>query len=248
VVEATSGNTGIALAMVCAARGYPFVSVMVETFSVERRQIMRGYGAKVVLTPAAGRASGMVRKAEELAAQNGWFLARQFENEANPAFHRQTTGPEILADFADRRLDYFVTGFGTGGTLTGAGQMLKRARPDVKIVVAEPADAQLLDGKEWKPHKVQGWTPDFVPAVLDRSVFDDRVAVTDAAAIANARSLAHREGIFVGISAGGTFAAALDVAGRAPAGSAILAMLPDTGERYLSTVLFEGINQGSDEL
>jgi cysteine synthase A len=248
VVEATSGNTGIALAMVCAARGYPFVSVMVETFSVERRQIMRGYGAKVVLTPAAGRASGMVRKAEELAAQNGWFLARQFENEANPAFHRQTTGPEILADFADRRLDYFVTGFGTGGTLTGAGQMLKRARPDVKIVVAEPADAQLLDGKEWKPHKVQGWTPDFVPAVLDRSVFDDRVAVTDAAAIANARSLAHREGIFVGISAGGTFAAALEVAGRAPAGSALLAMLPDTGERYLSTALFEGINQGSDEL
>src|SRR6185295_174823 len=142
VVEATSGNTGIALAMVCAAKGYPFVAVMVETFSVERRQIMRAFGAKVVLTPAAGRASGMVRKAEELAEQHGWFLARQFENEANPAFHRQTTGPEILADFADRRLDYFVTGFGTGGTLTGAGQMLKRARPDVKIVVAEPADAQ----------------------------------------------------------------------------------------------------------
>jgi len=248
VVEATSGNTGIALAMVCAARGYPFVSVMVETFSVERRQIMRGYGAKVVLTPAAERATGMVRRAAELAEQHGWFLARQFENEANPAYHRQTTGPEILSDFADRRLDYFVTGWGTGGTLTGAGQMLKRARPDLKIVVAEPAEAQMLDGKDWKPHKIQGWTPDFVPAVLDRTIFDDRVAVTDAAAIASARSLAHREGIFVGISAGATFAAALEVAGRAPADSTILTMLPDTGERYLSTVLFEGINQGSDEV
>jgi len=248
VVEATSGNTGIALAMVCAARGYPFVSVMVETFSVERRQIMRGYGAKVILTPAAERATGMVRKAAELAEQHGWFLARQFENEANPAFHRQTTGPEILSDFADRRLDYFVTGWGTGGTLTGAGQMLKRARPDLKIVAAEPVEAQLLDGKDWKPHKIQGWTPDFVPAVLDRTVFDERLAITDTAAIATARSLAHKEGIFVGISAGATFAAALDVAGRAPAGSAILAMLPDTGERYLSTVLFEGINQGSDEV
>jgi len=248
VIEATSGNTGIALAMVCAARGYPFVSVMVETFSVERRQIMRGYGAKVVLTPAAERASGMVRRAAELAEQHGWFLARQFENEANPAYHRQTTGPEILSDFADRRLDYFVTGWGTGGTLTGAGQMLKRARPDLKIVVAEPAEAQLLDGKDWKPHKIQGWTPDFVPAVLDRTIFDERVAVTDAAAIANARSLAHREGIFVGISAGATFAAALEVAGRAPADSTILTMLPDTGERYLSTLLFEGINQGSDEV
>jgi cysteine synthase A len=248
VIEATSGNTGIALAMVCAARGYPFVSVMVETFSVERRQIMRGYGAKVVLTPAAERATGMVRRAAELADQHGWFLARQFENEANPAFHRQTTGPEILLDFADRRLDYFVTGWGTGGTLTGAGQMLKRARPELKIVVAEPVEAQLLDGKDWKPHKIQGWTPDFVPAVLDREIFDERLAVTDAAAIATARSLAHREGIFVGISAGATFAAALELAGRAPAGSTILTMLPDTGERYLSTLLFEGINQGSDEV
>jgi cysteine synthase A len=248
VVEATSGNTGIALAMVCAARGYPFVSVMVETFSVERRQIMRGYGAKVVLTPAAERATGMVRRAAELAEKNGWFLARQFENEANPAYHRQTTGPEILSDFADRRLDYFVTGWGTGGTLTGAGQVLKRARPDLKIVVCEPAEAQLLDGKDWKPHKVQGWTPDFVPAVLDRHIFDERLPVTDAAAITTARQLAHREGIFVGISAGATFAAALEVAGRAAADSAILAMLPDTGERYLSTVLFEGINTGSDDV
>jgi cysteine synthase len=248
VIEATSGNTGIALALVCAARGYPFVSVMVETFSVERRQIMRGYGAKVILTPAAERASGMVRRAAELAEKNGWFLARQFENEANPAFHRQTTGPEILSDFADRRLDYFVTGWGTGGTLTGAGQVLKRARPDLQIVVAEPTEAQLLDGKDWKPHKVQGWTPDFVPAVLDRTVFDQRIAVNDATAIATARWLAHREGIFVGISAGATFAAALDVALVAPSGSAILAMLPDTGERYLSTALFEGVNQGSDEV
>jgi cysteine synthase A len=246
VVEATSGNTGIALAMVCAAKGYPFVAVMVETFSVERRQIMRAYGAKVVLTPAAERGSGMVRVAAELAEKHGWFLARQFENPANPAYHRQTTGPEILSDFAGQRLDTFVTGWGTGGTLTGAGQMLKRARPDLQIVVCEPAEAQLLDDQPWKPHKVQGWTPDFVPAVLDRSVFDDRVAITDDEAIAAARSLAHKEGIFVGISAGGTFAGALRVARAAPTGSVLLAMLPDTGERYLSTVLFEGVNTGSD--
>jgi cysteine synthase A len=246
VVEATSGNTGIALAMVCAAKGYPFVAVMVETFSVERRQIMRGFGAKVVLTPGAERANGMVRKAAELAEQNGWFLARQFENEANPAYHRQTTGPEILQDFAGKRLDTFVTGWGTGGTLTGAGQMLKRARPDIKIAVCEAAEAQLLDNKEWKPHKIQGWTPDFVPAVLDRTIYDERIAITDAEAIAAARNLAHKEGIFVGISSGGTFAGALHVAEKAPAGSVILAMLPDTGERYLSTLLFEGVNQGSD--
>jgi cysteine synthase A len=246
VIEATSGNTGIALAMVCASRGYPFVAVMVETFSVERRQIMRAYGAKVILTPAAERGSGMVRKAEELAQQNGWFLARQFENEANPAYHRQTTGPEILADFAGKRLDYFVTGWGTGGTLTGTGQMLKHARPDIDVVVCEPVEAQLLDDKEWKPHKIQGWTPDFMPAVLDRKIFDTRIAVTDVESIAAARALAHQEGLFVGISSGATFAGALQVARDAPAGSVILAMLPDTGERYLSTILFEGINQGSD--
>jgi cysteine synthase len=246
VVEATSGNTGIALAMVCAAKGYPFVAVMVETFSVERRQIMRGFGAKVVLTPAAERGTGMVRKAAELAEQHGWFLARQFENPANPAYHRQTTGPEILADFAGKRLDTFVTGWGTGGTLTGAGQMLKHARPGLKIAVCEPVEAQLLDDKEWKPHKIQGWTPDFVPAVLDRSIFDDRIAVSDTDAIAAARALAHKEGIFVGISSGATFAGALRVAETASPGSVILAMLPDTGERYLSTVLFEGVNQGSD--
>jgi cysteine synthase A len=246
VVEATSGNTGIALAMVCAARGYPFVATMVETFSVERRQIMRAFGAKVILTPAAERGTGMVRKAEELAAKHGWFLARQFENPANPAYHRQTTGPEILQDFANRRLDYFVTGWGTGGTLTGAGQVLRTALPDLQVVVAEPSEAQLLGGKEWKPHKIQGWTPDFLPAVLDREIAQHRIAVTDADAIAAARALARDEGMFVGISSGATFHAALEVAKTAAAGSSILAMLPDTGERYLSTVLFEGIPNGSD--
>jgi cysteine synthase len=246
VVEATSGNTGIALAMVCAARGYPFVATMSESFSVERRQIMRAYGAKVILTPAAERGSGMVRKAAELAAKHGWFLAQQFENEANPAYHRQTTGPEILEDFAGQRLDYFVTGWGTGGTLTGAGQVLKLARPDIKIITCEPTSAQLLAGQEFKPHKIQGWTPDFVPGVLDRKIFDDRLPIADDEAVATARSLAREEGIFVGISSGATFAAARKVAANAAPGSVILAMLPDTGERYLSTVLFEGVNQGSD--
>ncbi|HEX9103404.1 MAG TPA: cysteine synthase A [Polyangia bacterium] len=246
VIEATSGNTGIALAMVCAARGYPFVALMADSFSIERRKIMRAFGARVILTPAAERGTGMVRRAEELAKKHGWFLARQFENPANPAYHRQTTGPEILSDFAGQRLDYFVTGWGTGGTLTGAGQVLKAARPDLKVVVCEPSEAQLLGGKEWKPHKIQGWTPDFVPAVLDRKIYDEKVPVSDDAAIATARALAQKEGLFVGISAGATFAAALEVAKRAPAGSVLVAMLPDTGERYLSTPLFEGINEGSD--
>ena len=246
VVEATSGNTGIALAMVCAAKGYPFVAVMVETFSVERRKIMRMLGAKVILTPAAERGSGMVRKAAELAAKHGWFLARQFENEANPAYHRQTTGPEILSDFAGRRLDYFVSGWGTGGTITGAGEMIRLARPEVKIIATEPAGASLLAGAEFKPHKIQGWTPDFVPAVLNRSVPHEIVPVTDEESIAASRALAGKEGIFCGISSGGTFAAALRVAEKAPQGSVILAMLPDTGERYMSTPLFEGIAEGSD--
>ena len=246
VVEATSGNTGIALAMVCAAKGYPFVAVMVETFSVERRKIMRMLGAKVILTPAAERGSGMVRKAAELAAKHGWFLARQFENEANPAYHRQTTGPEILADFAGRRLDYFVSGWGTGGTITGAGEMIRLARPEVRIVATEPAGASLLAGAEFKPHKIQGWKPDFVPAVLNRSVPHEIVPVTDEESIAASRALASQEGIFCGISSGGTFAAALRVAEKAPAGAVILAMLPDTGERYMSTALFEGIAEGSD--
>jgi len=246
VVEATSGNTGIALAMVCAAKGYPFVALMVETFSVERRKIMRMLGAKVILTPAAERGSGMVRKAEELAKKHGWFLARQFENPANPAYHRQTTGPEILSDFAGRRLDFFVTGWGTGGTLTGAGEMIRLARPEVEIVVTEPAGAALLAGADFKPHKIQGWTPDFVPKVLNRSVPHRNVPVTDDEAIAASRALARSEGIFCGISAGGTFAAALKVAEGAPEGSVILAMLPDTGERYLTTALFEGVPEGSD--
>jgi len=248
VVEATSGNTGIALALVCAARGYPFVAIMPESFSVERRQIMRAYGAKVVLTPAAERASGAVRYAETLSKERGWYLARQFDNEANPAYHRQTTGPEILSDFASMRLDYWVTGYGTGGTLTGAGQMIKAARPETKIIACEPAGAALLDGKEWKPHKIQGWTPDFIPTVLDREVYDEVIAVTDDQAIACARNLAHKEGIFCGLSSGGTFAAALAVAAKAPAGSVLLAMLPDTGERYLSTVLFEGVQTGTDAI
>src|SRR5881296_469252 len=225
VVEATSGNTGIALAMVCAVKGYPFVATMAETFSVERRKIIRMLGGTVILTPAAERGMGMVRKAEELAKKHGWFLARQFENEANPAYHRSTTGPEILSDFAGKRLDYFVTGWGTGGTLAGAA---------------------LLSGKPFTPHKIQGWTPDFVPAVLDRTVPHRVLPVTDAEAIETARALARSEGIFCGISSGGTFAAARKVADEAPEGSVILAMLPDTGERYLSTALFEGIAEGSD--
>src|SRR5215831_1396136 len=185
VVEATSGNTGIALAMVCAAKGYPFVATMAETFSIERRKIMRMLGAKVILTPAAERGTGMVRKAEELAKKHGWFLARQFQNEANPAYHRNTTGPEILQDFVGRRLDYFVTGWGTGGTLTGAGQMIRLARPEVQIIACEPAGAALLSGKSWAPHKIQGWTPDFVPAVLDREVPHRIVAVTDTESVAS---------------------------------------------------------------
>ncbi len=247
VIEATSGNTGIALAMVCAARGYQFVATMADSFSVERRKIMRGMGAKVILTPAAERGTGMVKRAEELAEKHGWFLARQFENEANPEYHRHTTGPEILSDFAGRRLDYWVTGYGTGGTMTGAGEVLKVARPEVKIVATEPAVAALLAGDEWQPHKIQGWTPDFIPEVLNRDVFDDLLPVSDDRAIEVARELAAREGIFTGISSGATLAAALEIAENAPQGSVILAMLPDTGERYLSTPLFEGVNEGSDD-
>jgi cysteine synthase A len=246
VVEATSGNTGIALAMVCAAKGYPFVATMAESFSIERRKIMRALGAKVILTPAAERGTGMVKKARELAEKNGWFLASQFDNPANPEYHRNTTGPEILSDFAGRRLDFWVTGWGTGGTLTGAGQVLKLARPSLKIIACEPANASLLKGAEFKPHKIQGWTPDFVPSVLDRKVPDEILPVADEDAINTARQLALKEGIFCGISSGATFAAALNVARSAPQGSVILAMLPDTAERYLSTALFEGINEGSD--
>jgi cysteine synthase A len=247
VVEATSGNTGVALAMVCAARGYPFVAFMTETFSVERRKLMRALGAKVILTPAAERGSGMVRRAAAFAEKHGAFLARQFENPANPAYHRSTTGPEILRDFAAKRLDWFVTGYGTGGTLTGVGEVMKCARPDLKVAVTEPDGAALLSGKDWQPHKIQGWTPDFIPAVLNRDIFDLIVPVTDVMARDTARALAMQEGIFCGLSGGGTFAAALEVAKTLEPGSVVLAMIPDTGERYLSTFLFEGINEGSDD-
>ena len=247
VVEATSGNTGVALAMVAAARGYPFVAVMSDSFSIERRKLIRAYGGKVILTPAAERGSGMVRRAEELAKKHGWFLARQFQNPANPAYHRNTTAAEILRDFAGKRLDYFVTGWGTGGTLTGVADVLRVARPEVKVIATEPAEASLLTGAEWKPHKIQGWTPDFVPEVLSRDAAHAIDAVNEVLARDTARRLAIEEGLFVGISAGGTVAAALKVAEKAPKGSVLLAMLPDTGERYLSTFLFEGVNEGSDD-
>lgn len=247
VVEATSGNTGIALAMVCAVMGHPFVATMAESFSVERRKIMRALGGKVIITPAAERGSGMVRKAEELAAKHGWFLARQFENPANPAYHAATTGPEILQEFAGERLDYWVTGWGTGGTLSGAGAVLKAARPGLKVIATEPEQAALLSGGDWSPHKIQGWTPDFVPGVLDQDVADQILPVSEDDAMANALRLASEEGIFVGISAGATLTAALKVAESAESGSVILAMLPDTAERYLSTPLFESINEGNDD-
>lgn len=247
VVEATSGNTGIALAMVCAARGYKFVATMVETFSIERRKLMRAYGAKVILTPAGERGSGMVRRAKELADEHGWFLASQFANPANPAYHRSTTAAEILRDFAGHRLDHFVTGWGTGGTLTGVGEVLKVARPEVKVTACEPAGAALLQGKDWSPHKVQGWTPDFVPDVLNREVAAQVLSIDDAVSIETARRLAAEEGLFVGISAGGTVAAALEIAKTAREGDVILAMLPDTGERYFSTPLLADINEGSDD-
>jgi len=247
VVEATSGNTGIALAMVCAVKGYPFVAVMAESFSIERRKLMRALGARVVLTPAAERATGMLRVTKALASKHGWFMTEQFDNQANPDYHRNTTGPEIISDFAGRRLDYYVSGWGTGGTISGAGEIIKLARPDVRVIATEPEGAAMLSGNPWAPHKIQGWTPDFIPSVLDRSVVDELVTVTDDEAIETARALAIEEGIFCGISAGGTFAAALKVAAKAETGSAILAMLPDTGERYLSTPLFEGVKEGGDD-
>lgn len=247
VVEATSGNTGIALAMVCAAKGYPFVATMVETFSIERRKIMKALGARVILTPAAERGSGMVRRAQELADQHGWFLARQFENEANPAYHRNTTGPEILRDFAGKNLDYFVSGWGTGGTMTGAGEIIKVARPDTKVVIAEPENATMLSGGEWSPHKIQGWTPDFIPGVLNKDIADEIVPVGDDESMATSHRLAREEGIFVGISAGATLTAAMKVAERAPDNSTFCVMLPDTGERYLSSPLFESITEESDD-
>ena len=268
VVEATSGNTGIGLAMVCAQKGYPLVITMAETFSVERRRLMRFLGAKVVLTPAAGRAFGMVQKAQELAAANGWFLARQFENEANPDIHSRTTAREIIDDFADTHLDYWVTGFGTGGTLRGVSRVLAKELPNTKIVVAEPEDAAMLSsgaGQErnadgtpsaphpaFKPHPMQGWSPDFIPKItgdaVDSGVISELIRVLGPDAIRCSKELAAKEGIFVGITSGATFAAALQVAAKAPKGSNILCMLPDTGERYLSTPLFADIQADmSDE-
>lgn len=247
IVECTSGNVGIALAMVSAARGYRFVAVMGDTYSVERRKLIRAYGGKVILFPGAEGTSGGNRRADALAARYGWFRSKQFENPANPAYHRQTTGAEILADFAGKRLDYFISGFGTTGTITGVGQMLKLARPETKIVATEPENAALLSGKEWKIHKVQGWAANFIPELLDRSVIDELMTVDEMVGRDTARRLASEEGIFVGISAGATVATALQVARSAPEGSVLLAMLPDTGERYLSTMLLEGMNEGSDD-
>ncbi|KAJ3174444.1 hypothetical protein HK101_010966 [Irineochytrium annulatum] len=248
VIEATSGNTGIALAMVCAAKGYPFVATMVETFSIERRKLMKFLGAKVVLTPKEEKGSGMVRKAEELAKKHGWFLTRQFANPANPAYHRQTTAAEILTDFTGRKLDYFVSGWGTGGTLTGVGSMLKLARPDCRIVACEPEKAALLSGNQFTPHMIQGWTPDFVPEVLDKKMCDEIQLVKDEEAIETSKLLARKEGIFTGISGGATCSVGLRVAQRAKEGQAVLIMLPDTGERYLSTPLFADITADSDNV
>lgn len=247
VIEATSGNTGIALAMVCAAKGYPFVATMVETFSIERRKIMKALGARVILTPAAERGSGMVARAEALAKQHGWFMAGQFENPANPAYHRNTTAPEILRDFAGHELDYFVSGWGTGGTMTGTGQVLKVARPGIKIIGVEPQEAALLSGNPWSPHKIQGWTPDFIPEILDPSVTDDLILVSDEASLETARDLARFEGIFCGISCGATMAGALKIAAEVAPGQTFCVMLPDTGERYLSTPLFEHLTEDSDD-
>jgi cysteine synthase A len=261
VVEATSGNTGIGLAMVCAQKGYPLVVTMAESFSVERRKLMRFLGAKVVLTPAPAGGTGMVKKAIELAETHGWFLTRQFENEANADFHSRTTAREIIADFADQKLDYWVTGFGTGGTLKGVARVLAKESPDTKIILSEPADAPMVssgatqdrnaDGSPasrhpaWKPHPIQGWSPDFIPKLTADALESGRVSrvITVAApeAMKWSRELARKEGIFVGISAGGTFAAAIQIANEAPKGSTILCMLPDTGERYLTTPLFADI-------
>jgi cysteine synthase A len=261
VIEATSGNTGIGLAMVCAQRGYPLVVTMAESFSVERRKLMRFLGAKVILTPAPEGGTGMVRKAVELAQENGWFLTRQFENEANADFHSRTTAREIVNDFAGERLDYWVTGIGTGGTLKGVARVLDKERPETRVVVCEPSDAPMLssgtkqarkaDGSpasrhpSWKPHPIQGWSPDFIPKLagdaMDMGFVDRVITIPAAQAIHWSRQLAQKEGIFVGISAGGTFAGTMDVCADAPKGSAVLCMLPDTGERYLSTPLFADI-------
>ena len=267
MIEATSGNTGIGLAMVCAAKGYPLVVTMAENFSSERRKLMRFLGAKVVLTPAADRAVGMVNKAVELAKTHGWLLTRQFENEANPDMHSRTTAREIIEDFAGERLDYWVTGFGTGGTLKGVARVLAKERPDTKIVVCEPVDAPMLssgakqernsDGSParphpaFKPHPMQGWSPDFIPKIADDAVvtglINRIITIASPDAMECSRALARKEGIFVGITAGATFAGALEVCKDASPGDTVLCMLPDTGERYLSTPLFAGIDVDMNE-
>ena len=261
VIEATSGNTGIGLAMVCAAKGYPLVVTMADSFSIERRRMMRFLGAKVVLTPRTAKGMGMYKKAQELAEANGWFYARQFETPDNATIHENTTARELLADFKGERLDYWVTGYGTGGTLTGVGRVLRKERPDTKIILSEPSIAQLLGSgiaqergadhspaashSAFTPHPIQGWTPDFIPYVLQESVdkhyYDELLPIAGPDAIAWSRRLAAEEGIFTGISGGASLAAAIQVAGRAPEGSVLCCMLPDTGERYLSTPLFEGV-------
>ena len=247
VIEATSGNTGIALAMVCASRGYPFVAVMVETFSIERRKIMKALGAKVILTPASERGTGMVKKASELAEKHGWFLADQFNNPANPEYHKNTTAVEIISDFRNHELDYFVSGWGTGGTITGVGKMLKTARPNINVIAVEPELAPLVSKNEWEPHKIQGWTPDFIPDVLDKDVIDKFVTVNDEESIETSKELARQEGIFTGISGGATMLGALLIAEDAPKNSTFCVMLPDTGERYLSSPLFADITEDSDD-
>lgn len=267
IVEATSGNTGIGLAMVCAAKGYPLVITMAESFSIERRKLMRFLGAKVVLTPRAEKGFGMYKKAVELAEANGWFLAHQFETDANADIHESTTAREILADFDGDRLDYWVTGYGTGGTIAGVARVLRKERPDTKIVLSEPANAQLLGSGHaqertadhapavshpaFEPHPIQGWTPDFIPYVLqeavDKQFYDDLVPVAGADGIAWSQKLAQKEGILTGISGGSSFAVAMQIAENAAPGSVILCMLPDTGERYLSSPLFEGIAEEMTE-
>jgi len=267
VVEATSGNTGIGLAMVCAQKGYPLVVTMADSFSIERRRLMRLFGAKVILTPRAAKGLGMYQKAVELAQANGWFLAHQFETAANAEIHEATTAREILGDFKDERLDYFVTGYGTGGTVVGVARVLRRERPKTKIILSEPANAQLVgsakaqqrgaDGAPavshpaFEPHPIQGWTPDFIPLVLqeaiDNAYYDQVIPISGADGVKWARALAQKEGIFCGISSGATFAAAMQVAETAEPGSVILCILPDTGERYLTTPLFEGIPEGMTE-
>ena len=267
VIEATSGNTGIGLAMVCAAKGYPLVVTMADSFSIERRRLMRFLGAKVVLTPRAQKGFGMVQKAQELAAANGWFLAHQFETSDNAKIHENTTAREILADFEGKKLDYWVTGYGTGGTITGVARVLRKERPETNIILSEPANAALIGSgiaqernedktpavghSAFEPHPIQGWTPDFIPHVLQESIdnnfYDELIPVPGPVGIEWSQKLAQQEGILTGVSGGASFAVAMQVAEKAAPGSTLLCMLPDTGERYLSSPLFESIVEDMTE-